>query len=125
MKELESQAELGASKGTGEGCTGPRDQAPGPVPHHPLANVITLHIPDSRLEDKYLAQTESGPATSRGDKKGPGTQEQGVWGRDAQGKLSWAGTRDQQLDCHPLMNHRAGLHSHQQGFLFSARFGDT
>lgn len=47
-----------------KGCAGPRDQASSPVPHHPLAKVRTLHIPDSSLEDKYLAQTESGPAAS-------------------------------------------------------------
>lgn len=53
-------------KAQGKGCTRPKDQVSSPVPHHPLAKVITLHIPHSRLDDKYLAQTESGPAASRG-----------------------------------------------------------
>lgn len=55
-----------SSEDTGKGCTRPKDQVSSPVPHHPLAKVITLHMPHSRLDDKYLAQTESGPAASRG-----------------------------------------------------------
>lgn len=112
-------------KAQGKGCTGPRDQTPSPVPHHPLAKVITLHIPNSRLDDKYLAQTESGPAASKGDKKGSSILCNRVASVEMQRDCPGQGIGTKQLDCQPLMNHRAGLPSYQQGFLFSARFGDT